>query len=155
MDLEADNEGLSGWYDGFIKKDTGGGYQLHQVGEYASVADEAFAEEIWQDVHNTGLEVIVNGVLHVEETITGSELFELGQINRAGILLEDSYAGRKVGISDYDLIFFDGEEEQVYRHDSIEGLRSSMEGWFDEQQVDMYMEDLEPVLEAENWPWTV
>lgn len=155
MNIEKDNEGLAGWYDGFIKKDTSGGYQLHQIDEYAAVPDEAFAEEIWNDVHDTGLEVMFKGILHVQELLTGSQRFELGQVDRAGILLEENYAGRKVGVSDYDLVFFDGDEEQVYSHDTVEGLKSSMEGWFDEEQVDEYMEELEPVLKADNWPWTV
>ncbi|WP_414837285.1 hypothetical protein ACK3SF_03390 [Candidatus Nanosalina sp. VS9-1] len=155
MKIESGNQGLKGWYDGALKKSAQeDDFELHQDDNYALIPDASMAEEAWKDIRNTGLDVIVDGVLHMQEFLTGGQRFELGQVDRTGIVLDDNYAGRKIGVSGYDLVFFDGEDERVYSNSSLDELENEMYGWFNDEQADAYMQELKPLIDRGNWPWT-
>lgn len=96
---------------------------------------------------------MIKGVLESEELLTGSEILELGYVDRAGVVVEDNYAGRTVGVAGYDIVFLDEEEAVVYRNDSRGELEEEMEAWFDDD-AEEYMEKLDPVLDEGSWPWT-
>ncbi len=154
MKISTANEGEIGWYNGLLKRDTQGEqYKLQQLDNTAEVLNKTLAEEVWEDSHGTGLEVIMKGRIDVEELLTGTEVFELGYVDRAGVIIEHDYDGRQVGVAGYDLVFMNGDDAVVYRNDSREGLEEDMNGWFDDEDADEYMEELESVLEAQNWPW--
>lgn len=147
MKIKSENQGLQGWYDGLLKKSAqSDDFELHQKDNYALVPDSSLAGEAWEDIHITDLNVMVNGVLHEEEFLTGGKRFELGQVDRIGVVLDENYAGRKVGVSEYDLVFFDGEEDRTYSNSSAEELENEMYGWFDEDRVEEYMQELGPIL---------
>lgn len=154
MDLEASNDGVGGWYNGLLKRDAKGDhYRLQQLNSYAEIQDVDFAEEVWKDAHGTGLEVMMKGILEAEELLTGSTVLELGYVDRAGVIIEESFSGRKVGVAGYDLIFLDEDEDTVYRHDSQEELEEAIEGWFDDEEAEQYIEELDLLFELDGWPW--
>lgn len=118
--MKSENQALKGLYDGALKKSThSDDFKLHH-------ADSSLARKVWNNIHNTGLVAMINGFLHAEEFLTGVERFKLRQFDRIGVLLDEDYSGGKVGVSRYDLVFYDGEEDRVYRNSSLDELEDEM-----------------------------
>ena len=140
------------WYTGSIKK-SHNGYVFESDNREIELGEENLAEQVWEVIKKDPQQVMLFGELESEESLTGTENYEMPEPERAGYILDPDYSGRTVVVSGFDLLFIEEDDEIEYQGDSHEELRNELKGWFDDEKQDEYLEKLTELKQEEYWPW--